>query len=279
MAGRECPKGVANEMAPIDRRSWLILGDGSAIARGFAQAAAVKGYDMVLAGPDIDELEKRAAEISAQYGVWARALPFYPEDTGSHAEFIECLRIALPGHMDVFLCLSVDAEQDKMDADPDLAVALVTVNYVGAISILQRIAARVEGQGGGRIMVVGSVAGYTSRNRNYVRRSAAAGLNLYCTGLRFRLRHVGARITTVKLGVSDTILSWLAPGLFQLEDTRAFGEACLRASERGAKKVYPPGFWQNLFRGIRNLPCRAVQRVVSKYRRIKARKQQDQAIG
>ena len=76
--------------------------------------------------------------------------------------------------------------QDAIDADITLARQTIEFNYLGAVSILSRLAQVLEAQGHGHVVVLSSVTGDRGRFSNYVYGSAKAGLNAYLQGLRAR---------------------------------------------------------------------------------------------
>ena len=69
------------------------------------------------------------------------------------------------------------------EADPDRVARMVTVNFSWPAAALSSVAARLRLQGGGRIIVLSSVAGYRVRRSNFVYGSAKAGLDGFAAGL------------------------------------------------------------------------------------------------
>jgi short-subunit dehydrogenase len=70
-------------------RAWLVLGGSSAIARAFARVAAEEGSDVLLAGRDLEDLERTARDLRVRYGRAAEAIAFDATDVASHAAFVE----------------------------------------------------------------------------------------------------------------------------------------------------------------------------------------------
>ena len=50
-------------------KTWLILGGSSSVARAFARRAAAAGADILLAGRDIEDLERTASDIAIRHAV------------------------------------------------------------------------------------------------------------------------------------------------------------------------------------------------------------------
>ena len=235
-------------------RCWLVLGAGSSIAQGFARAAAAIGHDLLLAGRDLDNLQRSAADLSLRHGVSCGCVAFDAGDPASHADFVERVRRSVPGRLDVFLGFSGNAPQKQIDEDLVAGLTVIAATYTGAVSVLQCLTPLIEAQGGGRVVILGSVAGDRGRLKNYVYGSAKAGLHAYSQGLRARLWRTGASVTLVKPGFVDSAMTWGMPGAFLLADPNRIGAACLKAAERGREVVYLPGFWRLIMMIVRALP-------------------------
>ena len=50
-------------------KTWAVLGGSSSIGRAFAATAAAAGSNVVLAGRDLEDLERTAADIQIRFGV------------------------------------------------------------------------------------------------------------------------------------------------------------------------------------------------------------------
>ena len=71
------------------RRTWLVLGGSSSVARAFARAAGAQGADILLAGRDLDDLQRTAADVALRTGCRAEAVRFDAEATDEHPEFVD----------------------------------------------------------------------------------------------------------------------------------------------------------------------------------------------
>ncbi len=236
-----------------DNRTWLVLGASSSVARAFALAAAEDGADVLLAGRDIDDMERTAADIGVRTGRKAEALAFDAGEISSHADFVaQCQGKA--DFLNVFLAFGAMPAQDEIDADFALAERTVNVNYLGAMSILHRLAPVLEEQGDGHVVVLSSVAGDRGRLKNYVYGSAKAGLSTYLGGLRARLFRKGVSVTTIKPGFMDTGMTWGIEGMFLVASPEDAARACLKAAKARRHVVYVPFFWWGIMNIIRHIP-------------------------
>lgn len=233
--------------------TWLILGASSSIGRAFARQAATNGDDVLLAGRDIDDLMATAADVRVRGAGEAEVVAFDALDFASHAGFAAEVA-GRPGQLNVFLCFGAMPSQAEIDADPDQALLAVDTNYRGAVSVLQALRPHLEAQGGGRVVVLGSVAGDRGRPSNYVYGSAKAGLHAYLQGYRARLFGAGVTVLTVKPGFTDTAMTWGLPGMFLVNAPEALAAQCWRAAERGRSVIYAPSFWWLIMTIMRLLP-------------------------
>ncbi len=241
-------------------KTWLILGGSSSVARAFARRAAAKGADILLAGRDIDDLERTASDVAIRHAVKAEALSFDAEATRRHDDFMRRID-DIPRPLGVFLLFGTMPEQAEIDADFDLTEKTVKVNYLGAMSILSRLASKLERDASGCVVVMSSVAGDRGRLKNYVYGSAKAGLNVYLQGLRARLARADVSVTTVKAGFIDTDMSFGTPGMFLVATPDACAAACLALGEGGRDVAYFPWFWRYIMLIIRYIPERIFKRM------------------
>jgi NAD(P)-dependent dehydrogenase (short-subunit alcohol dehydrogenase family) len=240
---------------------WLILGGSSSIGRAFAEVVAAAGSDVILAGRDVADLERTAADVAIRTGRRADVLAFDAEAFDSHDEFATACFGDGARRLNVFVLFGVMPGQDEIDGAFELARRTVHVNYLGAVSILSRLAPHLEAQGGGRVVVLSSVAGDRGRPKNYVYGSAKAGLNAYLQGLRARLWRRGVTVTTVKAGYLDTDMSFGHPGMFLVASPEACAKACLNAAEKGREVIYFPRFWWVVMTIIKAIPERVFKRL------------------
>ncbi len=230
---------------------WLVLGASSSIARAFARLAAGNGAELILAGRDLADLERTAADARLHGAAQAEVRAFDAAETSSHAAFVDGLP---PGPLNVLLLFGLLHPQSAIDRDPSLGERVIAVNYTGAVSILSRLEPRLAREGRGAVVVLSSVAGDRGRPSNFVYGSAKAGLNAYLQGLRARLSRRGVSITTVKAGFMDTAMTYGLPGMFLVASPEACARACLAAAAKRRDTIYFPSFWRLVMAAIRTIP-------------------------
>lgn len=239
---------------------WLVVGASSSIARAFVREAARRGAAVTLAGRDLDDLQASAADARLRGASQARVLRC---DVADAASVAACAAEAAltDTRLNVLVAVGSMPGQEAMDADAALLAAMIQANYAGPVALLQALAPRFEQQRGGRVVIVGSVAGDRGRRSNYLYGSAKAGLATYADGLRARLHASGATVTLVKPGFVDTAMTWGLPGLFLVASPQSVAAAALRAALRGRSEIYHPFFWRLILLVIRHIPRAVMKRL------------------
>lgn len=237
---------------------WLVLGASSAVARAFARLVAEQGADVILAGRDLEDMERTAADLRVRGSGLIEVRNFDALDQASHGPFVTSLP---EGPLDVFVGFGLMHPQDELERDPELAQAVIAVNFLGVVSLLSRLAPRLATRGSGRIVVLSSVAGDRGRPSNYIYGSSKAGMNAYLQGLRARLAAKGVSVTTIKPGFLDTAMTFGLPGMFLVASPEACARACLRHVNRGRDVAYFPAFWWLIMAIIKAIPERLFKRL------------------
>jgi len=238
------------------RADWvLILGATSPLAHAAAGELAIRGYRLLLAGRDQEELWRCAADLRIRHGREVATVAFDALDLGAHASFVEEVEQTTAGQLGgVVSAVGTLGDQARAASDARYAAELFRVNFVGVASALTGLAPLLEKRGGGFIIGITSVAGDRGRQSNFVYGSAKGGLALWLQGLRNRLHSHGVRVITVKPGFVDTEMTFGLPGLFLVAGPGAAGKAIVRALDRRRDVVYVPAFWRYIMCIIRAVP-------------------------
>jgi short-subunit dehydrogenase len=236
--------------------SWpvLILGASSSIARAAAYAFAAKGHTLYLAGRDMLDLERLAADIKVRYQVDACFGYFDAADFDTHASFLQKVVEEMQGLKGVLAAFGEFKDQQKAITDFSYAKKIIDINFTGMCSILTACGNYLGRQGDGFIIAISSVAGDRGRQSNYIYGAAKAGLNAFLEGLRNRLYHAGVRVITIKPGFVDTAMTYGLPNLFLVASPQEVGEKIVRTLNRSRDVIYIPWFWRDIMRIIRAIP-------------------------
>ena len=237
-------------------QSVLLLGGTSEIGLAIVDELARGGRlrSVVLAGRDADALVREADRIRAAGVETVETEPFEAADTASHADLVDRVFDRL-GDVDVaILAWGVLGDQQTFEADPDAAVAAVTTNYTGAVSVGLRLAERLRRQGHGRLVVLSSVAGERARRSNFVYGSTKAGLDAFATGLGDALVGSGASVLVVRPGfVKGRMTAGLKPAPLATTP-EAVGKVVAAAIAAGKEEVWAPPALRWVMAGLRHVP-------------------------
>ena len=238
-----------------DRKTVLILGATSSIARYVASSLAQRGYALYLASRNLDELERIAADIATRHGVPVKFGNFDADDFGSHPALVETVKREMGGLWGVVYAAGyMGAPQPDVGGRALDATKVITRNMTGAISILEVCAAHMQAQRNGFILGISSVAGDRGRKSNGIYGAAKAGLHVYLQGLRHRLAREGVRVVSIKPGLVDTpMTAGMKKGPLMASPANV-GERIAKAVESGPTTVYVPSFWRYIMLIIRNVP-------------------------
>ena len=182
-------------------RTVLVLGGGSDI--GLATAKRLVGggtKNVILAARRPDSLISSADELRARGAEDVELADFDALDLPSHASFVADLFERNRDIDLVLLTFGVLPDEAAAKKDPSIAIEAARTNYVGAVSLLLPIAARMVTQGHGTIVVLSSVAAERGRRSNFVYGSSKAGLDTFCQGLADELHRSGVRLLVVRPG-------------------------------------------------------------------------------
>jgi short-subunit dehydrogenase len=244
------------------RRTVLILGATSAIARAVAGEFARRGYDLLLAGRDLEELDRLAGDLKLRYGVTADGRALDALDLDSHRVFVEeCCRTAEGSLEGAVLFLGYLGDQTVAEKDPAETRRILDTNLLGPVSLLGLLANHFEEKRGGFLCALSSVAGDRGRQSNYVYGAAKAGLTVFLQGLRNRLFRSGVRVVTIKPGFVDTAMTFGRPGMFLVASPRAVARRIVKAIVKGQDSIYAPAFWRPIMLLIRFIPERIFKRM------------------
>jgi short-subunit dehydrogenase len=236
--------------------SWvLIAGASSGIGRAVAGQWAAAGNNILLAGRDLDDLGRTAADLSLRYGIRAEALPLDVLDFSRHAAFFSEALAKAEGRIDgVVIAHGLLPDQAEAQTNLDVLRSTIDTNYTSAASLLNLIAGDFEKRRSGFICVVTSVAGDRGRQSNYVYASTKAGLTAYLQGLRQRVAKANVSVTNVKPGFVDTAMIWGKPGVFWVAPPERIARDTYRAVRRGRGEIYTPWFWRWVMLLVRSIP-------------------------
>jgi decaprenylphospho-beta-D-erythro-pentofuranosid-2-ulose 2-reductase len=230
----------------------LIIGAKSDIAKACARIYAENGYNLYLAGRDINVLNDFANDLRIRSNVKVVLKEFNIIDFGTHTQFYDDLddkplgTIVVSGYM---------AEQSEAEQDWEIALNTINVNFTGAVSILNIISNDYEIRKEGFIIGVSSVAGDRGRKANYIYGSSKSAFSTYLSGLRNRLHKCGVDVLTVKPGFVTTKMTKgmeLPPKLTVSPEIVAID--IFNAQQKGKDILYTKWVWKYIMLILKHIP-------------------------
>jgi short-subunit dehydrogenase len=180
-----------------ENHTILILGAGSDIAKAIARKFAQKGYDVLLAGRNPEQMERLKKDLEARFDAKASWYTFDAEYLDTH----DLLVSTLPVLPDIIVYTAgYISEQAEAQQNWKASQKMIDVNYAGAVSVLNRFAPFFAERNSGCIIGISSVAGDRGRGSNYIYGSTKAAFTSYLSGLRNELFRKNVQVLTVKPG-------------------------------------------------------------------------------
>ena len=236
-------------------QSVLVLGGGSDIAHATLRRLVAQRTDtIVLAARRPEELTGIAAELKELGASRVETVRFDATDTASHDAFVDDVFDRV-GDLDlVLVAFGVLGDQDEAERDGEAATEIARVNYLGAVSVVTPVAAKLREQGHGTIVALSSVAGERVRRSNFVYGSSKAGFDGFFQGLGDSLVGTGARVMIVRPGFVHTKMTeGLEPAPLATTPD-AVADAIVRGIERGSEVIWVPPALRFVMSGLRHVP-------------------------
>ncbi|BAQ68942.1 short-chain dehydrogenase/reductase family oxidoreductase [Rhodovulum sulfidophilum] len=240
--------------------TWIILGASSSMARALARRLAACGDGLILAGRELADLERDAADARVRGAAFAETIRFDARDPACLVPILARAE-ACEGTVSAAVFVGSMPPQAEIDADPGLIEGVVTDSFTGPARLLQGLAPIIEARGAGTVIGVGSVAGDRGRIGNYVYGAAKAAFATYLSGLRNRLGRAGGHVLTVKPGFTDTAMTWGIEGMFLVASPDKVADDILTALEKQRNVIYTPFFWMGIMGIIRLIPERVFKKL------------------
>ena len=230
----------------------LIIGAKSDIAKEVAREYAKNGYDLYLAGRNIDEMKDFENDIKIRSKADVKLKEFDITNFESHEQFYNSLE---PKPLGVIVVAGYMAEQKTCENDWSETLNTINVNFTGAVSILNIIANDMEQNKNGFIVGVSSVAGDRGRKANYIYGSSKAAFSAYLSGLRNRLHESGVKVLTVKPGfVATKMTAKLDLPTKLTAQPEDVAKDIFTAQQKGKDILYTKPIWRVIMMIIKIIP-------------------------
>lgn len=179
-------------------KTVLILGANSDVAKQCILQYVEKGFAIIAASRSIDSLKEfvnknNLSEVSVLY--------FDASDFDSHQKFYD--ELPTKPHLVVYAAGFL-VDNEKALSNFQGAQQMMTVNYMGAVSILNIIAMDQSNKNLERIIGLSSLSGVRGRKSNFVYGSTKAAFTTYLAGLRQELAQRNIKVNVLVSGYINT---------------------------------------------------------------------------
>ncbi len=187
-------------MAKLDRPLAVVTGASTGIGYELAICCAREGFDLVVAA---DEAQiQSAAEQFKTIGVRCEAV----EADLSTLEGVDKLLGAIGGRPVDALLANAGRGLGKgfLDQDFNDVIHVVNTNISGTLYLIQSVGRDMRERGKGRVLIVGSIAGFIPGTYQAVYNASKAFLDSFSFALRAELADSGVTVTCLMPGATET---------------------------------------------------------------------------
>ncbi|MEM7570845.1 MAG: SDR family oxidoreductase [Pseudomonadota bacterium] len=215
-----------------DGKTVLITGASSGIGLALADVFAANGYDLIITARRKNRLQDLADTLFDTYGATVTVVPADLADADGPGQLVDA--IAKKGLAIDVLVNNAGFGQFAAfnDTDRSTALAMLQVNIVALTELTHRLTQTMIEQGGGRILNVASVAGFTPTPHAGLYGATKAFVLSFSEALHDELSPHGISVTALCPGLTKTEFSDVATG----------NDAPDEAQENAAVTSLLPGF-------------------------------------
>jgi len=234
----------------------LLVGGTSEI--GLAVVRRMAPHRVWLLGRDLGRLAQAAATLD---GPAVEVGHLDADNIPSHRQAIAQAFADADGFDVVVVAVGVLGAQAGLDADPDEAVEVMRVNFVGAGSLLLECLRQLRRRRKGTLVLLSSVAAERPRASNPVYGAAKAGLDALAQGLSDATASSGVRVLVVRPGfVKSRMTNGVKPAPFATTP-EVVASATVAALNGRAGTIWVPGRLRLIFAILRHLPRSVYRRL------------------
>ena len=185
---------------PADRPFAIVTGASTGIGLELARRCAEEGFDLLIAA-DEPLIEQAASEIRAS-GVSVEAVQ---ADLATQ-EGVDKLYAAAKGrNVDALLAnAGRGLGHAFLDQDFSEAKRVIETNVTGTVYLIHKVGNDMRRRNAGRILIVGSIAGFTPGSFQAIYNATKAFLNSFSFALRDELKETKVTVTCLMPGATET---------------------------------------------------------------------------
>jgi uncharacterized protein len=184
------------------RQFAIVTGASSGIGLELARCSAQEGLDLLVVA-DEPEIELAANELRAEEG--GGNVEAVQADL-STVEGVDALYRATNGRPVDLLMANAGRGLGRAFLDQDFARIrnVIDTNVTGTVYLIHRVGNDMRGRRAGRILITGSIAGFTPGTFQAVYNASKAFLDSFSFALREELRDTGVTVTCLMPGATET---------------------------------------------------------------------------
>jgi short-subunit dehydrogenase len=182
----------------------LITGASSGIGKAFAQYHASQGGDVILTARREVELNALKADLEAKYSITAHVFALDLGAMGGAEALIEAVKSA--GLQVDILINNAGFGGHGIHIERELAdeQAMIDLNIKSLVTLTHAFGAQMAAQGGGKILNVGSTAGFIPGPQQAVYFASKAFVNSFSQAVDHELKDKGVTCTVLAPGYVET---------------------------------------------------------------------------
>jgi uncharacterized protein len=186
---------------PASGQLALVTGASSGIGLELARCCVREGYDVLIAA-DESEIEQAATDLRAEGGGKVEAV----QADLSTTEGVDKLYNAAKGrNVDVLMAnAGRGLGRAFLDQDWEKARKVIDTNITGTAYLIHKIGNDMRQRNAGRILITGSIAGFTPGSFQAVYNGSKAFLDSFSFALREELRGTRLTVTCLMPGATET---------------------------------------------------------------------------
>jgi decaprenylphospho-beta-D-erythro-pentofuranosid-2-ulose 2-reductase len=244
----------------------IVLGGSSDIARAITRKlCTARTHTVILGGRDQSRLDDAAREALDYGASRTDTVLFDADDPRSASVAVADAFDKVGGHVDlVIVAVGLLGNQQRDQGDPAAAARIMTVNFTWPVAALTEVRRRLVAQGGGRMLVISSVAAVRVRASAYLYGSAKAGLDRFCVAMADSLEGSGVRLQVLRPGVVRTRMTEGLPDVPFTTGVNEVADTALRGLASGDTVIWSPPLLQYVFMVLRHLPGPLWRRIMDR---------------
>lgn len=187
---------------PASQQFAVVTGASSGIGPELARCCVREGMDVLIAA-DEPEIERAANQLRAENG--GGNVEAVQADL-SAAEGVDKLYRAGKGRFVDILMANAGRGLGHafLDQEFDMARKVIDTNIIGTVHLIHKIGNDMRRRNSGRILITGSIAGFTPGSFQAVYNGSKAFLNSFSFALREELRDTDLSVTCLMPGATET---------------------------------------------------------------------------